>query len=392
VANFWVGTLRVILRNARTLIEGQASSPVRDIFIEKGRVVETSAPTAADVDLEGRLVLPALVNAHDHLDFSSFPALGRPPYPSVYAWADDVAGGVNDASAQQALAVPEVDRLFLGGVRNLLAGATSVIHHNPFHRSLARDDFPVHVLERYQFAHSPGLTTRLRKTYRSTDRRIPWFVHVAEGVDDRCRTELGALVEANVLRHNTVIVHGIAFDEADAARLAEAEACVVWCPESNRHLYGATTPIALLRAAGVRIGLGSDSPASGVRDPLSNLAAARREGLLSDAELIDLATRASAEVARLPLGGTSPGAPADLIVVPSLERLLAGERAAIELVVRAGRLAFGRSEWLPAAAAITVDGEPRRLEPSVAARVAGLLRRYPQVRRATWLAGVDVTA
>ena len=174
--------------------------------------------------------------------------------------------------------MPAPDRLFLGGVRNLLAGVTAVAHHNAFHRSLARDDFPVHVIERYQFAHSPGLTPELKRTYRSSDRRIPWMVHAAEGTDERCRGEVLALARLNLLRENTVVVHGIGLSDADRAALAEVNASVVWCPESNRNLYGVTADVRALQAAGVRVGLGSDSPVSGVRDALSNLAAARCQG------------------------------------------------------------------------------------------------------------------
>src|SRR5262249_15056444 len=152
------------------------------------------------VDLEGRLILPGLLNGHDHLDFSTFPALGRPPYASLYDWARDVDGGKDDPAARAALDVDLVDRLFLGGLRNLLAGVTAVAHHGAFHRSLARPSFPVRVLERYSFAHSPGLTRDLKKTYRTTDRRIPWMVHAAEGTDARCRSEVALLAEKNLLR------------------------------------------------------------------------------------------------------------------------------------------------------------------------------------------------
>src|SRR6185295_1444945 len=112
---------------------------------------------------------------------------------------------------------------------------TAVAHHNPWHRSLA-EDFPVRVLERYQFAHSPGLTPKLRATYRSTDRRIPWMIHAAEGTDERCRGEVEMLRGQNLIRQNTVIIHGIALAPEDAALLAGRHSCVVWCPESNRRL------------------------------------------------------------------------------------------------------------------------------------------------------------
>jgi cytosine/adenosine deaminase-related metal-dependent hydrolase len=379
------------LRGARLWNGGAAETP--PLSIAKGIVVAAGVEgERREADLGGRLILPGLVNAHDHLDFSIFPALGRPPYPSVYAWIADAESGPTGPAMAAALAVPLPDRLLLGGLRNVLAGVTAVAHHNPYHRALARPDFPVRVLARYHFAHSPGLTPALRRTYRTTDRRIPWMVHAAEGTDQRCRGELDLLEQANVLRQNTVVVHGIALDEADARRLATARACLVWCPEANRRLYGATARVAALRAAGVRVGLGSDSPAAGVRDPLSNLAAARAEGVLTDAGLIDLATRASAEVARLPLGSADAGAPADLIAIDSMEALLAGDRRAVALVLVRGRPIYGDpalmdalgAEWRP----VTVDGSARALEASLAGRAARLVRRHPGLPAVPWLHGV----
>jgi cytosine/adenosine deaminase-related metal-dependent hydrolase len=379
------------LRGARLWNGGGAEAA--PLWIAKGVVVAGGADgERREADLGRRVILPGMVNAHDHLDFSIFPALGRPPYPSVYAWIADAESGRTDPAMAAALAVPLPDRLFLGGLRNLLAGVTAVAHHNPYHRALARPDFPVRVLARYHFAHSPGLTPALRRTYRTTDRRIPWIVHAAEGTDERCRTELLLLEQANVLRQNTVVVHAVALGEADAQRLSAAHACVVWCPEANRHLYGATARVAELRAAGVRVGLGSDSPAAGVRDPLSNLAAARAEGVLTDSELVDLATRASAEVARLPLGAAEVGAPADLVAVDAMEAWLAGDRRTVALVLVRGRPLYGDPalldalgvEWKP----VTVDGSPRGLEEQLARRAAGLVRRHPALSAVPWLQGL----
>src|SRR5262249_54431331 len=155
--------------------------------------------------------------------------------------------------------------------------------------------------------HSPGLTPRLRKTYRTTDRRIPWIVRAAEGKAGAAADEVDVLAAANVLRQNTVILHGTGLRAEDAPRLATARAAVGWCPEADRRLYAETAPVERLRAAGVRVGLGSDSAAAGARDALSNLAAARREGVFRDAELLPLATTLTAEVARLPAGAFSVG-------------------------------------------------------------------------------------
>jgi cytosine/adenosine deaminase-related metal-dependent hydrolase len=382
-----------VLRNARVLDGGALRSC--DVAV-KGDTVATIAEGervgAIDVELDGRVLLPALVNAHDHLDFSTFPLLGRPPSASAYEWSADVNAGAADPRAAAALAVPIVDRLFLGGVRNLLSGVTAVAHHNAFHRSLARDDFPVYVIERYQFAHSLGLTPELKRTYRSSDRRIPWMVHAAEGTDDRSRAEIVALGRQNLLRENTVIVHGIGLGDADRAALAEVKASVVWCPESNRNLYGVTADVRALRAAGVRVGLGSDSPVSGVRDPLSNLAAARSCGGLEAAELFELATEGAAAVARLPVGGTAPGARADLLAAPSLEALLGGERGAVELVVRGGRALYAApalaDRLLPGGDVLTVDGHARRTARGIGRRTASIVKAHPRAREAAWLAGI----
>ena len=385
--------MALLLRRARSLDDDSAGS-LRDVRIEGQRVVPARPSAAGDkeIDLEGRFLLPALVNAHDVLDLATLPPLGRPPFASVYEWTLEVEAEL--VRLAPALAVPLVDRLFLGGLRNLLAGVSAVLHHHPDHRSLPREDFPVRVQARYGFAHSPGLTPRLRLTYRTTDRRIPWVVRAAEGADSALRAELDALAAANVLRQNTVIVHGTALAPEDAARLKAARASLVWCPESDRRLYGRTAPLAALLEAGVAVGLGSDAPSAGARDALSNLAAARREGLLDDGALLRLATRGSAEVARLPAGGLEDGAPADLLAVDSPERLLEGDRRAVALVLVRGVAVYGLPSFVSGAggpvAPVSVDGEARALAAALGRRLAGILRRHAAVRASPWLSGVAI--
>lgn len=382
---------RLVLRACRL---GPAPDAPVDLAIRAGRVAEVGRPALPGTDgfdLGGARLLPGLVNAHDHLDLAPFPPLGRPPYANLYDWTRDAEGEASECRELMALA--PVERLFLGGLRNLLAGVSAVAHHGPFHRSLARPDFPVRVQDRYQFAHSPGLTPALRKLYRSTDRRIPWFVHAGEGTDEQSRGELDALAAANVLRQNTVIVHGLAFGPDEAARLHAARACVVWQPEAARRLYAADADVAALRAAGVRLGLGSDSAAAGARDALSTLAAARAAALFDDEALLDLATRRSGEVARLPVGAAEEGAPADFVVVDDLDACLAGDRRALRLVIVAGRPLYGAPAAMaaldPRSLPLRVDGAERRLHAPLATRARVLLARHPSLRRAAWAAGVE---
>jgi cytosine/adenosine deaminase-related metal-dependent hydrolase len=369
-------------------------SEPRDVRVQRGVVRTAGSATTgeAEVDLEGRFLLPALVNAHDVLDHSTLPPLGRPPYASLYEWTR--AAEEEAARLAPALAVPLVDRLFLGGLRNILAGVGAVLHHHPDHRSLGQAEFPVRVQRRYGFAHSPGLTPALRRTYRTTDRRVPWLVRAAEGSLPGLRAELDVLASANVLRQNTVIVHGTALTAEDAPRLAAARASVVWCPESDRRLYGGTAPFLALRDGGVSVGLGSDAPSTGARDALSNLAAARREGVLDDCGLLRLATLDSAAVARVATGGFGDGAPADLLAVDSPERLLEGDRLAVALLVVRGEIAWGEPSLLGqagrAALGVSVDGGRRALAEPLARRLAAILRRHPAARAAAWLSGVGL--
>ncbi|MCM2258760.1 MAG: amidohydrolase family protein, partial [Vicinamibacteria bacterium] len=208
--------------------------------------------------------------------------------------------------------------------------------------------------------------------------------------------EIARLAEANVLRQNTVVIHAIACSDEDRARLATARACVVWCPEAALRLYGRATDVPALRAAGVRVGLGSESPMAGSRDLLSNLACAAAAHELSGEELLQMATVGSAEVARL-RADLAPGADADLLVTRSLPDLLAGRREAVALVMVGGEALYGEPAWLDAAGVVfeplTVDGAARGLERHLHRRLASLLKSHPALlARVTWLQGVSLAA
>lgn len=369
----------------RGLRFGLQGAPVEALPLSGGRVVQAPVAGARVLELGGRLLLPGLVNAHDHLDQSLFLPPPGAPFEDGYAW---IAALEADAPRQQgALRVPVVELLFLGGLRNLLCGVTAVVHHGADHRALGDDEFPVRVQRRYEFAHSPGQTLALRRSYRTSDRRIPWFVHAGEGRSARVAGELHALAAANVLRQNTVIARGLAFGATDAQRLAEARACLVWCPEADRAQYQAVADLRGWRAAGVRVGLGSDSSPCGARDLLSTVAHARGLGLLDDASLIELASAGSAEVARLPVGGLAPGDPADFVAVEDLEAFLRGEREALALVVVGGRPLCGRSELLEAAGLGAVPCGPLALERGLHERARRALRGLGPERPA-WLSGL----
>jgi cytosine/adenosine deaminase-related metal-dependent hydrolase len=127
--------------------------------------------------------------------------------------------------------------------------------------------------------------------------------------------------------------------------LRSAGAAVVWCPTSNRFLFGRTAPAELL-APGIDVLLGSDSLLSGEGSLLRELYVARRLGLLSRDRLCD----AVAETAARRLGVERPsleiGARADVVVLR--RPLLDASDSDVAVVVAGGALRVVDPVLLPA--------------------------------------------
>ena len=83
------------------------------------------------VDLDGAFVLPGLINAHDHLELNHFGSLKpRDRYRNATEWIDDLRPLIrSDPGIRRKAAFPLRDRLFIGGLKNLLAGVVSPTHY-----------------------------------------------------------------------------------------------------------------------------------------------------------------------------------------------------------------------------------------------------------------------
>jgi hypothetical protein len=144
----------VSLVNGRIATANGTASSIR--FAE--RVMALDEPPHRDdhvVDLDGAFVLPGLINAHDHLELNHYGRLKcRDRYENATAWIADLRPAlIGDPGIRQNIAYPLRDRLFIGGLKNVLAGVTTVAHHNPIYREL-KHRFPVRVVKAFGWAHS----------------------------------------------------------------------------------------------------------------------------------------------------------------------------------------------------------------------------------------------
>jgi cytosine/adenosine deaminase-related metal-dependent hydrolase/ubiquinone/menaquinone biosynthesis C-methylase UbiE len=328
---------------------------IRRISLARSNRHHGSGSDALKVDLTGYLILPGLINAHDHLEFNLFPRLGHGPHANFEHWASEIYHP-GCSPVREHREVPRAVRLWWGAIKNLLSGVTTVCHHNPFQPDVFRKGFPVRVVSRYGWAHSLALEKDVTSAFRSTPSEVPFIIHLGEGTDARSRDEIYELDRQGALDSRTIIVHGVALDEAGHTLLRDRRAALVWCPTSNVFTLGKTLSRAVVERS-PRIVLGSDSALTAEGDLLDEARAAHRLTGVTANELYFMVTRRAAEVLRLSNGegGIEVGAVADLIVIRDsgqspAEALLSSSFREIEVVLLGGQpylLSPAAAEWWP---------------------------------------------
>jgi cytosine/adenosine deaminase-related metal-dependent hydrolase len=273
------------------------------------------------------VLLPALVNAHLHLELSHLAGAvpgGRGLVPWIRALVAARAAGGPAGPAMEAAAASLVAAgvAAVGDVTNTLAslgplaraGIGGTLFHEVFGyaearcaeaeraaaEARARAGAPPRGLS---FAPSPHA---VYSTHPPTLARLlragPASVHVAEDPAERrfCAEAAGPFAElaaalgvapgtlaptarsavAAVAPHasaRTLAVHAVDLDAEDLRELAACGATVVLCPRSNLHVGGRLPDLPRLLGAGLPLAVGTDSLASSPSlSPLAELAALRR--------------------------------------------------------------------------------------------------------------------
>jgi cytosine/adenosine deaminase-related metal-dependent hydrolase len=366
-----------------------AAGPIGHSLRVKGsRVVALNEPPGRNdqiFDGRGGLLIPGLINAHDHLELNTFPRLKyQEYYPHSLQWIEDIeARFETDPQLTGPRRQPLAERLLLGGLKNLLSGVTTVCHHNSLHHPLRRGFF-IRVVKQYGFCHSLFRGDDPVASYQHNRPAYPWIIHLAEGLDAEAEAEFDRLEALGLVKENTVLVHGVGLTSRQQQTLLGCGGGLIWCPGSNCFLFGQTAQVQEFAQAG-RLALGSDSRLSGEFDLLAELKVAHGTGQLSPQQLFQTVTTNAARLLRLSEGGQGQiclGGPADLVLLPPpissdpFLRLLQLDRSQVDLVMIAGRPLVAspqaqslfeatRTRFTP----ISVDGAQKLLARLIATRL-----------------------
>ena len=152
-------------------------------------------------------------------------------------------------------------------------------------------------------------------------------LHVAEtateGADLLARHGLSVpalLAGHDVLGGRVLAAHCVHLDDGDLELWREHDVAVAHCPASNAKLASGVAPVRAMLDRGIRVGLGTDGPAS--NDGLDLFADARLA-----AQLARLAGRSATALTAAEAFWLATGAAADAIDRPDLGQLEAGRRA-----------------------------------------------------------------
>jgi len=334
---------------------------------EQGRIVEVG-PGLAERHFADAAIVPGFVNAHSHLEYAAYAGFGDgAPFAGWLAThierkqlLDDEAmlaialRGAGDSLASGITTTADYSFSGAAAAAAATAGLRAIVYLEVFavdpaeaERQFARARARVEETPLVQIGISPHAPyTCSVAVYRwCLSLGIPVGTHLAESANEHQWLEhgtgplerIGALLVPPTGRRSVATLEPVLGPELLCAHcvdvkppeidlLRERDVPVAHCPRSNAVLGCGVAPLARLRAAGLRVGLGTDSPASAPSfDVFEEMrtaiylarAEAKDPGALDAQAALRLATVEAARALRLDdqVGTLAAGKRADLTVV-----------------------------------------------------------------------------
>lgn len=316
------------------------------------------------------IISPALINAHDHMQYNSLPPWQvEPRFEDRYDWRSDDAYWDYRTAYDAIRGSYTCEIMRFSETRNLVAGTTSVVGSYGSDcieggvRNLDEGE-DAHGLEDWDIAYSARTVTDvdgddasyLRSELASGDIACA-MDHVSEGVGDSVRYEADHMFDIGASGTGFAWVHSTDADTELLAEMAQTGTAMVWSPRSNLALYGDTSRATIARTLGVPMAVGPDWTPSGSPTPRAELACvdtwlSSTGAPLADHAVFALATSDASDVLGLEgrLGRLEPGYRADLFVVAwsatPYRAILDAPEEDVRLVLVDGDALFGLREYV----------------------------------------------
>lgn len=338
------------------------------------------APRGEDYDIGEAILLPGLVNTHTHLELTAM--RGFLENCQFAEWIDRLRQSRNEVLDDEIL----LDSARYGIVEGLEAGITTyadtcssgvvmqamrelgvrgIMYQEVFGPDPSQSDIAMRELEERVEKLQLGQTELVslgvspHAPYTVSDplykaaaqfantRKLPLAMHIAESqpeqeivvsgtgdfadrwrrrgipVGARALSPIALLEEHGALERGPLLIHCVRVDDADIEIMTRHRCAVAHCPASNAKFGHGIAPLLPMIAAGIRVGMGSDSVASNNRMDildearlavLVHRAATRKHDAFGAHQALELATIGGARALGIDsrVGSLEPGKDADL--------------------------------------------------------------------------------
>ena len=368
---------------------------------------QSDAPPGDDYELGDALLMPGLVNTHTHLELTVM--RGFLEELCFSDWIGKLRRSRNEVLTPEML----LDSARLGILEGLQAGVTTyadtcssgvalaamrelgvrgIMYQETFGPDPASATSAMADLDRRVEALLPEQTDLVslgvspHAPYTVSDdlydacaryakeRKLPLAMHIAESAEEfsivtegagdfadewkkrgipvrrRARSPIALLEKLGLLTDRSLLIHCVRLDDADISVIAANRCAVAHCPASNAKFGHGVAPLLPLLAAGVRVGIGSDSVASNNRMDLldearlavlMHRAATRRHDAFGARDALRLATLGGASALGLEArtGSLEAGKDADLAAfkLNCARTVPVGDPESVALFALAGR-------------------------------------------------------